>query len=181
MYQLSCPHCQSVIAVSPSQAGDQTQCPSCGETVAIPRLRELRQLPQDEAQTASSDREAPPFEEPGFAQRIGTVALGLICTASLLIAGYCGIRWATIEVPMTTQRHVQEIREIYPTRNPAELLREYEQMEEASLELPSPYLYKKIQEDKDGWGHNAMIAGGISIFTLAGAIFFASSGRSRRP
>ena len=179
MYQLSCPHCQNIILVTPSQAGDLVQCSACDQSVAIPRLGELKQLPRDESQPAELDR-VPPYTEAGFTQRFGTVALGLICTASLLIAGYCGIRWALIDAPLTTEIHLQEVREVYPTRNPAELLREYEQMEEADLELPVPYGYKRTQNLKQGWGQNATIAGGVAILTLIGAIIFASSGRSRR-
>ncbi|GAA4459212.1 hypothetical protein [Novipirellula rosea] len=179
MYQLSCPHCQNVIPVTPSQAGDSVLCPSCEQSVAVPRLGELKQLPRDESQPSDTGP-APPYNEAGFAQTFGTVALGLICTASLLIAAYCGIRWALIDAPVTTEIHLQEVREVYPTRNPAELLREYEQMEEAGLELPVPYGYKRVQNLKQGWGQNAAIAGGVAILTLIGAIIFASSGRSRR-
>ncbi|GAA5507147.1 hypothetical protein [Novipirellula caenicola] len=179
MYQLSCPHCQKVILVTPSQAGDSVSCPSCEQSVAVPRLGELKRLPRDESASAATN-EPPSYNEAGSGRTFGTLALGLICTASLLIAAYCGIRWALIDAPVNTEIHLQEVRDVYPTRNPAELLREYEQMEEAGLELPVPYGYKRVQNLKQGWGQNAAIAGGVAILTLIGAILFASSGRSRR-
>ena len=46
MYLLPCPSCQAPITVSPSQAGDTQVCPSCGETAAIPKLGDLRELPR---------------------------------------------------------------------------------------------------------------------------------------
>ncbi len=176
MYQLPCPHCQATVLVPPSQAGDQVQCPACAKTVQVPKLGDLKKLPE-ELETPGISSMPLKHRESGARSPIAMMLLGLICTTSLLIAGYSGIRWYLTEVNTTTESHLNEVRELYPTRNPAELLREYEEMEKMGLELPMPYRYKQQLNVKNEWGLNASVAAIISILALIGALFFASSNR----
>lgn len=177
MYSLPCPSCQAPVDVGPSQAGDQIVCPSCQDTIQVPKLGDLRQLPQ-----TSSDN-AGPTTSPGeraVGQQIGFVTLGLISLASLVIAAYCGIRWGLLEAPTTTEAHLQEIREAYSTLEPARLVREYEDMEKFGLAIAVPYTYKTKQNIRNRWGRNALIAGGICLACGITAVFLAGSGASTR-
>ncbi|TWU40789.1 hypothetical protein [Novipirellula artificiosorum] len=178
MYQLPCPHCDAVLDVSPSRAGEQRTCPSCHQSVQIPKLGELRQLPEVNTDAADVGI-ATHYDETGLAPRMGMVVLGLIATAALLTAGYCGIRWALVDVPYSTETHLAEVHEKYPKLKAAELIREYEQMEDLGLDLPNPYPYKLQELEKRGWGRNAAIAAAISFFSTLGAFFLGTSGRSR--
>lgn len=108
---------------------------------------------------------------------MGFLVLGLIATAALVIAVFCGIRWGLIEVPMTTQGHLAELSKAYQEIPPAQLIREFEQMEEFGIDAGAPYGYKKIENQKTEWGRNAMIAGAISLLSAAGAIGLASMAR----
>ena len=51
--------CGQDIPVATSQAGEQIRCAACGQTVNVPKLRELRSLPirQDEGQSAELRRQ----------------------------------------------------------------------------------------------------------------------------
>ena len=128
MHLLPCPSCHAALPVSPSQAGDQTTCPECQATVAIPKLGELRRLPlaeQDSGISAAGDQQG---IESSSASRAGFVVLGLIAAASLLVAGFCGIRWSLIDVPATSDEHIARMREEYQKLSAAELIREYVDM-----------------------------------------------------
>ncbi|MGI9473383.1 MAG: hypothetical protein ACR2NZ_17705 [Rubripirellula sp.] len=176
MHLLPCPNCQTEIQVAPSQAGDSLTCPECQTEVAIPRLGDLRQLPRAEQSESEEPTTSAGASGPA---RGGFLALAGIALGSLLIAGYCGIRWGLIDVPATTDEHIAMIREQYASVPPAKLIREYEQMDRDGIDLGSPYTYKKIGLEKEGWGRNASIAGGVGFLALLGAAGLAAVGRKR--
>lgn len=177
MHLLPCPSCQSSIEVSPSQAGDQAPCPSCHADVDIPKLGELRQLPLVEQQATA---DAAPQSQTSAARSAGFLVLGLIATGSLLIAGFCGIRWVLIDVPNSTEEHISTLREQYKELSAAQLVREYEQMDEYDLDLSAPFEYKRIEKTKASWGRNASIAGTIGICAIMGAIGLAMTTQRNR-
>jgi hypothetical protein len=108
------------------------------------------------------------------------MVLGLIATACLLVAGFCGIRWSLIDVPLNTEQHIATYREQYKGLTAAELIREYEQMEKYGLDLASPYNYKKQERTKRRWGQNASIAAGLGGLAILGAAALAAFGRQKR-
>jgi hypothetical protein len=165
MHLLTCPSCHTSIPVSPSQAGDQANCPACQTAVEVPRLGDLKKLPM-----------APdaPSLKPAKAASGGFLflTLGLIGTACLLVASYCGIRWALIDVPMTTEEHIAKFEAGYAEMSAAELIREYENMEEYGIELARPFFYKRDELKKSGWGNKAASAGAVGLLLIAGAFLF---------
>lgn len=173
MHQLPCPHCQAPIPVSPAQAGDQLTCPSCAGAVQVPKLGELRQLPLESAVPEPS----PPPEAGSLGGRAAWVSLGIVATVSLLIAGFCGIRWALIDVPLNTEQHIAELRQQYETLPAAQLIREWEQMERYGIDLASPYSYQKVAAEKRAWGVNAAVAGVIGLLCMLIAAAIARAGR----
>ncbi|MCO8121808.1 hypothetical protein NHH03_08670 [Stieleria sp. TO1_6] len=173
MYLLSCPSCQAPVSVTPAQAGDQVTCPECQAEVAIPKLGELRQLPQ----TGDSDS---PAETPSrsVAGTITFVALSLVAVAALLGAAYNGIRWAMIESEVTTESHLEDIDKNYKDVDPAVLIREFEDMEKYSLDMVMPYKYQVIADEKARWGRNALIAAALAVVCGGGGLIAASQGRT---
>lgn len=169
MHLLPCPSCESSIEVAPSQAGNQITCPSCGASVPIPKLGQLRQLPRAEQSDQVRDTGAA-REAGGGGGSIAFGLLGLIATASLLIAGFCAVRWVLMEVPTDTESHIAELQAAYKDLKPAELIREYEQMEEFGLDMPMPYKYHTAQMERAVWGRNSLIAGGVFLISLAAAV-----------
>ncbi|MFK8114451.1 MAG: hypothetical protein AB8B91_19770 [Rubripirellula sp.] len=174
MHQLPCPSCQAPIPVSPSQAGDRTTCPKCSAEVDIPKLGELRQLPVEDSQTANPEsRQAAGGGGKGFI----FLALGMIGVVSLLMAGYCGIRWVLIDVPATSEIHIADYKERYENLTAAELVREYEDMEKFGVELAGPFKYKLDELKKTAWGGKAAGAGVVGLISIAGAFLIGGSGR----
>ena len=138
MHLLPCPECEASIPVSPSQAGDQATCPACQAAVPIPKLGELRQLPLEGGQAAEADAAGPRELESSVWTRASFLLLGLLAVASLLIAGFCTIRWYLVEVVATSEQHVAQLREDYQGLSAAQLIREYEDIEKSGLDLPGP-------------------------------------------
>lgn len=180
MHLLPCPNCQTPIPVSPSQAGNRMSCPSCQSDVDIPKLGELRRLSLAEEPSSSPGAAGADKTDRSIARGTGFLVLGLIATASLLIAGFCGIRWVLIDVPTTTEGHIAEVREQYRDLTAAQLIREYEQMERYGIDLVTPYGYKKLQIEKDSWGRNASIAGAVGGLAFLGAFVLAITGGRNR-
>lgn len=167
MHLLPCPSCDASFPVSPSQAGEDVVCPECHSPVVIPKLGELRKLPAVEENSEADPRDRGSIDEPSRLAQTGFVIAGLVATGALLVATFCGIRWALIEVPATSEDHIATIRERLSERSASELVREYEDMELRGLELGVPFQYKEIADEKAGWGRDASIAGAIGAAALA--------------
>lgn len=76
-YLLPC-SCGETVSVTTSQAGGTVVCPSCGNSLETPRLRDLVQLPVEET-------EAPPAS--GWSPRHGVLTAGLLLAAVLAGGG----------------------------------------------------------------------------------------------
>ena len=85
-----------------------------------------------------------------------------------------------IDVPRTTEQHIEEIREQYRGLTAAELIREYEQMDRYDFDLVAPYNYKKLQIEKDRWGRNASIAGGVAALAFIAGFTLTTTGRRKQ-
>ncbi|MEM1067248.1 MAG: hypothetical protein AAGG48_06975 [Planctomycetota bacterium] len=166
MHLLPCPFCESTISVAPSQAGDQATCNECQKQVQIPKLGQLRQLPTDTSADDKSGAERLESTDASIILRAGFLTSGLIAVGCMLIAGFCGIRWSLIQSAGSTQKHIESVREEYAGAQAAQLVREFEDMDNMSLELTLPYQYKVIENERNAWGRSASIAaiaGGIAV------------------
>lgn len=172
MYLLSCPNCQAELDVTPAQAGDSIECQKCQVSVEIPKLGELRKLPQSSQVAAEENSGARPV-----GSTIGFVVCSLITVASLLGAGYNAVRWAMIETTTTTESHLEMIETEYMKVGPASMVVEFEDMETNSLDLMTPYRYQMTVDEKNKWGWNASVAGGMALVFGIGAVIAASYGR----
>ena len=176
MYLLPCPHCHESISVSPSQAGDSAKCPHCGGDAPIPKLGELRRLPQAD-DVDNSQQELPA----AGASSIASVLLGMVGVIALFVAGFAAIQWYLVDVPTSTDEHVAKMKAEYEKMEAARFIREFEHMETYRLEVPSMFDYKIAELKRRRWGTNALIAGGIALTSLLAAFVLASSGRTPKP
>ena len=179
MHLLPCPHCQASLNVSNTEAGGSTVCPSCQGTVPIPKLGVLRTLPVAETEPEPDPRVRGEAAERSPLFQVGYGLAGLIAGASLLIAGFSGIRWALSEVPPTTNQHVATMRQELSERTAAELIREYERMEKQSIDLAIPFKYKELAMRRAKWGRNASIAASVGVVALLVATVLATRGRRK--
>ncbi len=178
MYLLPCTSCDAGIPVSPSQAGGQAQCPLCGASVDIPKLGELRLLAKVEETVDSKENLA--GREASGARSIGFGLFAFLAAGCLLVGSFCGIRWFLTDVPLTSEQHIAELRQQYKAIEPAQLIREYEQMEKYGLELPEPYTYQIAANAKRDWGRNALIAGGLGSVCGLIAVLLAATARRKQ-
>lgn len=179
MHLLPCPHCQASLRVSTTQAGGAATCPNCQATVPIPKLGVLRDLPLADGEPEADPRVRGEIAEASPLFQVGYGLAGLIAGASLLIAGFCGIRWALMEAPTTTDQHVATMRQELSERTAAELIREYERMEKQSIDLAIPFKYKELAIRKAEWGRNASIAASVGVVALLVAIALAMRRRRK--
>ncbi|TWU64886.1 MULTISPECIES: hypothetical protein [Crateriforma] len=178
MHLLTCPHCEAAIEVSPAQAGGTTPCPSCNAVVDVPKLGQLRQLPRvDDARPVG---DAPKSEVNAVGRGL-FVVLGLVGLVFLLVAGFCGLRWAVIDVPMTTEMHAQQLRDEFKKLSPAELIRVWEDIEEFGIAATAPTDYRVAEMKKQSMGTYTLASGGVAVACLFGAFLSLSLGRSKSP
>ena len=173
MYSLPCSHCGQPISVSASKAGQEVPCPHCESSVQVPKLGELKSL----APAAEVDSNAPAAQAAGSHSAAGSivfVALAMLATACLLVAGFCGIRWYLIEVPLTTQQHISETKVALQDASAAQLIIEYESLEEYGIDVKKPFPYQMIANTKAKWGLNALVASAVGTAAVLGAATAAS-------
>ena len=152
MPTLSCPHCAHPVEVATSRAGSDIQCPACEQTIAVPKLGELRQLENEPAV-------APAAAAAGrIGGRVAFAVLLAIAAIAASIAAFCLIRFAAITVPETTAGHIASIEQLYSQLSAAELVREWQEMEKFTPEATGPYRYQHIAAEKSGWLRQGLLA-----------------------
>jgi len=167
------------MSVTPAQAGDRLPCPQCDRSVAVPKLGEVRQLPRADSLAGGADAlfGASNNASGSAGGTIAFVALSAIALASLLAAGYTGIRWAMVDSSQNTESFLEEVEAQYQKVDSAVLIREYEDMEEFSLDLLSPYPFHQKVLEKRRWGWNTVAAGCLALVTGCGGFIAASQAR----
>lgn len=170
-YRLDCPHCTDTISVSPAKAGATVMCNHCQQSVAVPRLGDLKQMQDPDQAGAALAEKNSAGSQGGTDSPFVVVALGMIATAALLVAGYTSIRWALSPVDATTETHLEQFRESYQRVPVATLIREYEAIEQYGLELPLPATYIKQAEIKRQWGTAAASSAVVGLLAIGGVAF----------
>ncbi|MEE2937064.1 MAG: hypothetical protein VYA84_13855 [Planctomycetota bacterium] len=180
MYLLPCPHCEHEIPVANYQAGDETACSQCGQSVAIPKLGQLRQLPAAESPTQPESVGKPGDGEFSPLRRGGFLLFGLIAVASFLIAAFCGINWFLSETSGSTAEHLKSVRTEYAKVTAAQLIREFEDMDNLSLDLTLPYTYKTKENRRREWGQNATVAASVGSLSVLASLLLIMLGRRKQ-
>jgi hypothetical protein len=109
LYLLSC-SCGKSVSVALRQAGETVQC-ECGETLNVPSLRGLRQLP---VETIEAEAQA------SWGARKGFMTFSL---AMVIVSGAAGgALWLASDsvAPMSEQEYREEYRQMLETATPAE-------------------------------------------------------------
>ena len=68
---------------------------------------------------------------------------------------------------MTTQTHIQEVEKVFKQVPPAQLVREWQQMEKYGLDVATPYRYHKLAVEKASWARNGLICLAILMAAIA--------------
>jgi hypothetical protein len=165
---LPCPFCSAMVDVPSSRAGSEIDCPSCHNSVPVPKLGELRKLESEPISLAAKQA----FAQSVTGNRAAFALLMGIAAFAIVGASYCLVRFAAIDVPATTEDHIAEIEEVYAQMPAAQLVREWQEMEKFSPQIANPYVYQVIANERSAWLRNALI--GLAIAAVAGAIAFLS-------
>lgn len=183
MPSLKCPQCNHDVTVSISQAGAQVSCPSCQATIQVPKLGDLKRL-TEAAAAGDPQSSPPPLPSTNLANQTASRVLfgGALAVAGLsaIVATFCLVRYLSIEVPATTEIHIEEIDRMYHGVSAAQLIREWQQMEKNALDVAFPYNYKKLEVEKARWARNTAIAGGVSAIGILMAVFLGLADSRRR-
>ena len=76
LYELPCPHCSKTVHVTLTQAGGISTC-SCGNDVPIPKMMDLKKLPQaEQAEVKETKKTWSPVQGTVFALGVSLIALG---------------------------------------------------------------------------------------------------------
>lgn len=174
-----CPSCGASFDVSASQAGSQTPCPHCGQTVSLPKLGELRRL---DATASESGAVTPSFSQAGSlsVSRVAFVACFFVAAIAAILGGFCLIRGWAITVPGSTSDHIAQIETYYPEIPAAQLVREWQQIESFSEELAMPYPYREIAAERSDWLRKGMLGMFVAAVVAGLAAVIGVIGRPNR-
>lgn len=167
-YELTCT-CGAKHAVTVSQAGQSIHCP-CGNSLAIPTLRGLKELPQVQTPATGTTRaiDQAPRGKPSVA--IGVlVTTFFIALAAAIFVGYQ--RW-TMDTSQTEESERQAAIEMFDQADATLLSEAWDQFSTTALGPPSKpafyYVEKRRQKLESGLG----LALGIALVSglAAGAM-----------
>jgi len=173
-YLLPC-SCGQSIPISPRQAGQEVDCPACQQTLKIPTLGAIKQLPLAEGTLA-----APTAREAGstMAKRLGFALLAVITVASLTTAGIAFYRAYSPDregqSAQTVDDFLNESFERFDGLPPHELLilwKDYQDPGHFSKQI-QPMFYRDLLR-REAWKRTGIAATGIGLLCLIGAIVLA--------
>lgn len=166
MHLFRCPHCQRDFPVSPTQAGEAIRCEGCSAELVLPRLGELRRLPPADG----GERHSPNDPGPPVGARVAFGIFGGVAAIALIVAAFAAVQALAVDVPRTTDSHIEEIRETYSGLTAAELIREYEDIQRYGIDLAIPLNYRVAELSRRKW----LITGGIALGIAAVASLVAA-------
>ena len=176
MYELTCPECQTANSVTPAKAGGELACAACSHSIAVPKLGELKRLPLVDGSAEKSQLQTGPSGLSG-GRSMAFAALGAVSLLCFLGTAFCGVNWATINVPTTTESHLADLKATYRMASAARLIREYEDITKYGVDIPQPYPYRSIELRKQAWGNKSVAFAGAGLLAAASSILV---GRRRR-
>ena len=175
MHLFRCPHCQRDLPVSTTQAGETIRCEGCQAEVTLPRLGELRRLPAvDGGERQTADDAGPPM-----GARVAFGIFGGVAAIALVVAAFAAVQALAVDVPRTTESHIEEIRETYSELTAAELIREYEDIQRYGIDLAIPLNYRVAELSRRKWLVTGGFALGIALAASLVAAATVAAGRQR--
>lgn len=177
MPSLPCPRCGKLIEVATSRAGAETECPHCQQTIAIPKLGELRRIDaamgnRPAEARSGADTAAGRVSAAGAmaGRRFAFVACVAIAALAAALAVFCLLRYWAITVPGTTESHVAMVETAYVESSAADLVPEWEEIEAYGADIATPYPYQAVAAEKSAWLRKGLlgVAGMLVASLLAG-------------
>lgn len=176
MYALIC-ECGETVSVTLRQAGNEISCPACNQPIKVPKLGELRKLPQMDA---VSDPELT-GQSISMGKRLAFAGCCMLAGIAFFVGAFCLVKAATIEVESTTEEHIAsdlERLEQTPPGQVTELWREYMVY---GLNDRRPFPYKRRADEKAAWIQRGIIGMSVAGIGVVAAVVLGRTGRKKRP
>ncbi|QDS86811.1 hypothetical protein EC9_09850 [Rosistilla ulvae] len=147
MHLFTCP-CGDSFPISTAQAGQSISCPHCNQSVLLPKLRDLKQLPSAQlAEEASPDR--------GWSGGQGLLfsVIFACLLASLGMSAWSSYRWLQIEKPPTRDEMIAIGHEEIANHSAPQLQEfwlNYGRPGMGTRRMPG---YAQVQVYRDSWKH----------------------------
>jgi len=145
----------------------------------VPKLRELRQLPEAGDESTVDEANQPENSPATAGNSLGFLAAGIVAVGLLLVAAFCAVRWVTIDVPATTETHLDFFQEAYEAATPAQMVVEFEEMTATGLNLPKMYNYRIAELERNGWRQKTLVFAAIGGCCVVAAAFLRPRGGRR--
>lgn len=158
-YRLDCP-CGATHLVTTSQAGQEVCC-SCGRTLPIPTLRELRELPPAEAEAHSSAR---PIDRPD--RRRPSILVGvmfIIIVFAVPAAIFFAYQRLTMDTSYTEALDREQAFAELDRATPGQLSATWDEFSTQSLGVPSKPTFYYVQAYRRTLEWRIAIASGIAL------------------
>jgi len=141
-YRISC-GCGQSLLVNDAQAGSKVSC-ACGATIEVPKLRELRKLPQEAAPLASQSVRQP--ADSWNSRQAALFVAGAVTFLALLVSGVMILGRARLDSGWTPelQRTVDD--EFVDALEPAQTIGAYQELRKSGLGEPHPASYMLNRE-----------------------------------
>lgn len=175
MYMIQCPEGHP-FPVPAKSAGSIEICPTCGAEQSVPKLGELRKLPQA-APTAPSKKSS----SLGFGAKIVFALLLLAAIGTGLTSAFAAFRWQNLPVPYTEAQHIADESEALEQFNSVQLITAWEQIETFGLGEQVPFPYQRMQDLRDHWKRVCLISLAITGVCVGLSMLVIGFARTSKP
>lgn len=173
MHLLTC-QCGETIPVPLRQAGNEITCPACSSTIQVPKLGQLRQLPQA---APSADQESP--RPVSMGRRLTFAGVCLLAGIGFFVGAFSLITASTIEVESTTEEHIAADIERLQKAPPAQVTELWREYMVYGLNDRHPFPYKQHADEKAAWMRRGIIGMSVAAIAVIVAVVLARTGRKK--
>lgn len=171
MHLLTCP-CGETLAVPLRQAGNEITCPACSNPIQVPKLGELRQLPQA---VSSAEPDAP--KPVSMGRRLAFAGFCLLAGVGFFVGAFSLVTASTIEVESTTEEHIAADIDRLQKAPPAQVTELWREYMVYGLNDRHPFPYKQHADEKAAWMQRGIIGMSVAAVAVIVAVVLARTGR----
>ncbi|QDV66946.1 hypothetical protein Poly24_06350 [Rosistilla carotiformis] len=164
MHLFTCP-CGESFPISAAQAGQSIVCPHCNQSIQLPKLRDLKQLPS--AQVAE---EASPARGWSGGQGLLFSVIFACLLASLGMSAWSSYRWLQIEKPPTRAMMIATGEKEIDTYEAPQLLEFWMNYGQPGMGVRRMPGYAQVQVYRDSWKRWAFVSYAVATVCLIGLI-----------
>lgn len=167
MHLFTC-NCGKSFPVATKQAGQLVKCSACQETVTLPKLRDLKALPLDEASQGESQQKAKASSNWSFGRGSLFSALMFALLISVGYSAYGSYNWLSTPQQLTTEKMIEGGNEGLEKLEATALFKFWVDYGVPGIGYRRVPPYVLIQQKRDTWKQRSLIAYGVSAVLALG-------------